>query len=141
MATIELKTRERLRGDCVWEVFSNGCLDNPTKHAQRPATAGWGMTSPSQIKADLFLDSRDLFIYSMFRAKHWLWAEHGHRNFDLVRQTKYQQPNDTWFFIIPYTKLHKAGIPIYRYNLDQGELFKEHYDSLWQVLVNGSRLP
>lgn len=139
MATVELKTRERTRGDFVWEVFSNGCLDNARKHGERPATAGWGMTSPSQIKADLFLDSHDVYLYSMFRVKHWLWVEHGHRSFDLVRQTKYHQPNDTWFFIIPYTKLYNARIPVYHYNVDQGELFKDHYDSLWQILVDGSK--
>jgi hypothetical protein len=95
---VEVKTERKHTGNLFWEWWSN-------KSTKRE---GWGQTSPADELYYLFWD--DGAGYRIPDLQTVIWHVDYHKNdFQLVKQCKQTQDNDTWGYLIPIEWFSQAN--------------------------------
>lgn len=124
---VELKAESKFTGNLFLEWLSN----KPHR------TPGWMWTCQADYLMYFFCDTRELYIVD-FPAL-WAWAFGDGKPGQIYKyaekcQSKYNQLNYTWGFIVPIVELQDAGIPIKRITAEQrgkhSQALREPYDGI-----------
>lgn len=116
----ELKAEEEEKyGNFFLEEWSN----------KKWETLGWLHTLDTDLLWYYFLDTRNLYEISFHLLKKW-WEEEGrHCGYDLKRQRKHEQLNDTWGWCVPIADVC-AAIPAIKWSIDSDGFEYAHGDQI-----------
>jgi len=124
---IELKAEAKYTGNLYLEWLSN----KPRR------TPGWMWTCQADYLLYFFCDTRELYVID-FPAL-WAWAFGDGKPGQIYKyaekcQSKYDQINYTWGFIVPIIELQHAGVPVKKITAEQrgkqSQVLREAYDGI-----------
>jgi hypothetical protein len=110
--TCEIKAEQRATGNFFIETWSNKNLSDRASHAERGSNRGWLDKLRADILLYYFIDADELYAINLFRLQQWAFTA-GPRGggclerYREVRQSRYQQANDTWGRLVPIEDIRR----------------------------------
>lgn len=126
---VEMKAEQKWTGNLFLETWSNRNLEDQANHAYCGSKPGWLYHTQADLLFYHFLDVDRLVILNVFALKRWAFRDprqqlsevnsrgerrglHGRvYDFEVKKQGKYQQLNDTWGSLVPVSALTKELKP------------------------------
>jgi len=121
VTAIEVKAELKHTGNLFLERWSN----------RQRFTPGWLETLHTDVLWYHFLDKDIVYELGFQRLRQWMYWHEGRgkpnaSKFELVKQSKYDQLNDTWGYIVPLSELKESSLirRVFRPELDarQGDM-------------------
>ena len=110
--TVEVKIEAKYTGNLFLELFSNRNLDERSSNAERGINVGWLFKLRAELLLYYFVETDDLYLIPLYRLQRWAFGSGDVPGkiwrYPQKRQSKYQQLNDTWGWIVPISDIDAA---------------------------------